>query len=445
MRPSKVLLEFPLEMRDPDWTSVQMTADGKSVAVSWSEGDMYRAIRDGRPFPAIRCNTRLLEWAPGFEKAAWVSDEGGVVFVVDSAGTRRGPYKKAWFASDCFSRRGLRLAYAALDGSEGYVHVDGKTYGPYDEVQAPSFDGDSEIARWRCRRGDEWFLQTEARSYGPFTKPPVELQASGSAPLLAFEWDARHWLFVNDREIGPFFGETPRAALSVGGEHLAIAHGERGARIVELDGTSLGTFGNLVALAGSSFSPDGKRLSFGYFKDLGIGKGGEHGFFLDGARHDGFAYADGPVWSNDSRRVAWGIAEDWQHFGTFIDGKIERVDIEIDWETADHFLFSPDGRFCFSLNDREHDQVIVRLGKKSLKVGQLEAPSHTSACALFSRDGSVFAVGGDFGKTGHSVQWTGGRVGPFDLLDYALTPDGDLVLAVWQESTGMFQHLILQA
>ncbi len=184
--------------------------------------------------------------------------------------------------------------------------------------------------------------------------------------------------------------EGPTRHVVVNGRPLG--HGDT----VELDRRGwekVGSFDLVTTIKG--FSPDGRRFGFGFEE------GKRHGFWIDGVRHDGFLYTDGPYWSADGRHVAWGARTSNGPSCVFVDGVMHPLEAEIVWEEGSEFTFAPDGRFCLVLLDRKRDVNLIRVGGASYEVGRPRyggrAEPGSPPCVIFSRDGSRFALGGSFG------------------------------------------------
>jgi hypothetical protein len=432
----KVLSSFRIASKD--WARISMAPDGTKLVVRWREGETMRTVLDGRPLPEVwwkRGGPPEQEWARNNRRAVWLIREGGNVYVGDSEGTCRGPYSDVRFGASCFSDEGRRLTYGfQREGeSEWHVQVDDAEFGPYDVLYGPGFSVD--LAKWAFQqRNGPWFLHVENDEYGPFVNQPILVTVTPDARVaFILKRTDDYVIHVADREFGPYVGERPKFQLSPAGDRLAIAYFSNGKWNVVLDGASVGSFGEIYSLDG--FSPDGKRFGFG-FRD-----GARGGYWLDGERRDGLPLTVGPHWSADSRHVAWGIDLGKGRHCIDVDGVTQALGARVDWESGGEFTFAPDGRFCLVLYDPKRDTRSIRLGNALYDVESACLSSHTKRCVLFSRDGSTFALGGSYGASGGYVEWTGGRVGPFDVFDYALTPDGELIVAALDEASLEVRHM----
>jgi hypothetical protein len=257
------------------------------------------------------------------------------------------------------------------------------------------------------------------------SRPNVHV-AHGSVALVDGR-DGVSEVLHDDRVIGPFTAR-PRVELGRDGRLVMSVELDRSRTEVRLgDGTIVGAFTRVRSLERCT-GPRGDRLAFAY------DDGDRSGFFVDGVRHDGLGYSDGPWWSPDGAHLLWAAerarGETSEAFAV-LDGHERVLPTSIDWEMGSSVRVTTGSLACLFTLDRASDRYTFHVGDRSF--GPFGYPTASARrvdheVVAVSRDGSHCAF--QLGEDAHAyVRLDDDVVGPLPRNTTFTLTDRELVLA----------------
>ncbi|HEX7898952.1 MAG TPA: hypothetical protein VF950_14410 [Planctomycetota bacterium] len=333
--PSLAPLTGPLLVRAPEGDiplRAVLAAGGRSAAFALRRGArslVVRAAREDRAFEAVDA----LTLSPDGARDAYVAfDRGEGFVVVDGETVYEGPGRPS---SVTWSPDSRRVAVEIREDGRSFVLLDGLRGRFFDSVNEPLFSPDSRHVAYRARddgrevvvRGDKpgpgyWRMDTPvfskngvlAYAAGPFLDPTLVIgdesrKLDGEyAQQLAFSPDGRRlaYLLYAGGEATLVVGEERRTvAGTVVGTPLFSPDGAEIAYVAVngsdwrvLRGENAGPRFDRIEWASLRYAPDAKSLAY-------IATRGDRVMVIAGEAGPEFDRTGPPVWSPDSRRVAY--------------------------------------------------------------------------------------------------------------------------------------------
>lgn len=429
--------------------SMAVSPDGSRLAVVVESGPSKtrRVLVDGRHvggiYDEIGSGTPIFSWDS--KRVAFVGRHKKQCFVVvddkvSEAYTIEDNTKGRWpVAALVFSPDSKHIAYQVHQKNGTTLVVDGKSYGPYDDVAVSGgkrvwgvwefmFSPDSKSFAFRARKGKSMFAcagtlvpdhywKQQFITAGPFEAvgqgtPVWTSPARGISSGFAFivrQGGSENILIlpVLGRKTGPGYDAIVRnSVVSLGGRNLSYVARKNSKSVAVLRGREGKAYDDL-----SSLVINRGRTAYA------AAVGNEVCMVIDGRegpRYEGVRYP-GTVFGPQGKRVAYAVRKGGKS-AVWIEGKESKWYDRVDYSSL---TFSPDGsRVAFAANSKTGAKVVLD-GVEGLSFSEV---SHL----VFNADGSRFAYVGRLGLK-HWLVLDGKKLGPYDDVlgnTFTFSPDG---------------------
>lgn len=219
------------------------------------------------------------------------------------------------------------------------MSVNGQDQKPYDWIVRGSvgFTGDSKTLGYVAQQGDKVMAVINGREGKPYHEIRENYIAFGPASRYVYFGKAEKngkWICVADgNEVLGNIHDLGSLGFSEDGKRYAFAAERDDKRFFVIDGKE-GQMYSKVAGASFSFSPDGQRVGYVIEKD------GKLVPVVDGQEQQAYTEVTRPIFSPDSKHVAFAAKLGDKRMAVFVDGKPHR---EFEMVMGQSIVFSPDG------------------------------------------------------------------------------------------------------
>ena len=316
-----------------------------------------------------------LRVSPDSRRAAYaVEDKQKRIYVDGKPGPKHHAVSYPYFSPDS-----QKVAYVAAGKKNARLLINGKAGKSYEQIGPPVFSDDSKRIAYAALRKGRWFLSLDRKEGPPFDEVgEIRFSPDGLSVAYLARRGAANLIVITgarneelpDAAAGKEFGFSPDSR-----HFYYVAGGEEGQRLV-LDGVSGPPFSRVNA---PIFSADSKRMAYQVQQEgkLSIVLDGETiGQLYDGVSH--------PVFSPDSKRFAY-IAKLGPSSQVIVDN---RVGPAFDSLGTQPLRFSPDSQHFAYVGRRGDDYTV--------QVDHLPGPAFRgvqSGTLSFSPDGAHLAYG----------------------------------------------------
>jgi WD40 repeat protein len=303
--------------------------------------------------------------------------EGKQVVVVN--GKEQNRYDEVFVHYLIFSADSKHIAYAARNGEDYYMVVDGEEKGPYEEVYYSNiveFSPDSDCLAYAIKREEKLYVIVDEKEYGPYDDVSFGISSnffndsifSSDGSIFAFgarsgdkyfavingnegtEYDALHAMVISktgkkiayiastenttfmviDGKEGEVYDELSRAVFSPDESRVAYIASRGNDHFVVLDGQEGKNYRDIGQIL--AFSPDSKNIVYSTIADNSI-------YMVVNEQETGpFFQIDKPVFSPDGSHIAY-TAQDLNGWMVVVDDEKGEYYHDI---TIDSVVFSPD-------------------------------------------------------------------------------------------------------
>lgn len=335
-----------------------------------------------------------------------------------------------------FSPDSRRFLYAAckvdVTGRRNcFLVVDGREFGPYDQIRSPCFSPDGRQVAFIGRRGAKMYFVLDGEEHGPHDhviKVGPFFGPEGLRVVYGAGDDGQYRLFDDGVPGQPYELITGHWCISSDGDRLAYFGGRRGRNYLVVDGKEQGSF-DVVPPQEDLFSPDGRQTAFA------AGEAGRVYVVVNGKKSQAYDDVSPKTlrFAPDNRRLAYVATRGRNKFVVVGDetfGPFRHVPENMD--DSSPVVFSSDGkRFACPVESQDGAFCIVD-GTPGKRYEQIVSPvvfgpdgRHYAYAAMTSEDTATFVIDGQ--EHGSFVKLLSGARIVFDGPNalHAIVLDGD--------------------